>query len=102
MALDGGAALVANDIFTRHDAIVTVPAGHYRVAFIWINDDSFSDGEPAAINCLYVKRGDATGLPEGGNAGFGAEAVKFIRDNRVYILVNGAVFDMTGRKVELK
>ncbi len=102
MALDGGAALVATDVFTRQDAKINVPVGHYRVAFIWINDDSFSDGEPAAINCLYVKRGDATGLPEGGNAGFGAEAVKFIRDNRVYILVNGAVFDMTGRKVELK
>ena len=102
MALDGGAALVATDVFTRQDAKINVPAGHYRVAFIWINDDSFTDGEPAAINCLYVKRGDATGLPEGGNAGPGTEAVKFIRDNRVYILVNGAVFDMTGRKVELK
>ena len=102
MALDGGAALVATDVFTRQDAKINVPAGHYRVAFIWINDDSFSDGEPAAINCLYVKRGDATGLPEGGNAGLGTEAVKFIRDNRVYILVNGAVFDMTGRKVEQK
>ncbi len=102
MALDGGAALVATDVFTRQDAKINVPAGHYRVAFIWINDDSFTDGEPAAINCLYVKRGDATGLPEGGNAGLGTEAVKFIRDNRVYILVNGAVFDMTGRKVEQK
>ncbi len=102
MALDGGAALVATDVFTRQDAKINVPAGHYRVAFIWINDDSFTDGEPAAINCLYVKRGDATGLPDGGNAGLGTEAVKFIRDNRVYILVNGAVFDMTGRKVEQK
>ncbi len=102
MALDGGAALVATNVFTRQDATINVPAGHYRVAFIWINDDSFTDGEPAAINCLYVKRGDATGLPEAGNAGLGTEAVKFIRDNRVYILVNGTVFDMTGRKVEQK
>ena len=101
MALDGGAALVANNVFTRQDAIVSVPAGHYRVAFIWINDDSFTDGDPAAINCLYVKRGDATGIQEG-NAGFDSKAVKFIENDHVYILINGAVYNVTGQKVEMK
>ena len=101
MALDGGAALVATNVFTRQDAIVSVPAGHYRVAFIWINDDSFTDGDPAAINCLYVKRGDATGIQEG-NAGFDNKAIKFIENDHVYILINGAVYNVTGQKVERK
>ena len=100
MALDGGAALVATDVFTRQDAKINVPVGHYRVAFIWINDDSFSDGEPAAINCLYVKRGDATGIEAG--AGIENQAIKFIRDDQVYILLNGAVYNVTGQKVEMK
>ena len=100
MALDGGAALVANGTFTRQDAKINVPAGHYRVAFIWINDDSFTDGEPAAINCLYVKRGDATGIEAG--AGIENQAIKFIRDDQVYILLNGTVYNVTGQKVEMK
>ena len=101
IALDGGEALVSTEIFTRQDAIVNVPAGHYRVAFIWINDESYSDGEPAAINCLYVKRGDATGIQEG-NAGFDSKAVKFIENDHVYILINGSVYNVTGQKVERK
>lgn len=100
MALDGGEALVANGTFTRQDAKINVPVGHYRVAFIWINDDSFSDGEPAAINCLYVKRGDATGIEAG--AGIENQAIKFIRDDQVYILLNGTVYNVTGQKVEMK
>ena len=100
MALDGGAALVATNVFTRQDAIVSVPAGHYRIAFIWINDDSFTDGDPAAINCLYVKRGDATGIEAG--AGIENQAIKFIRDDQVYILLNGTVYTITGQKVEMK
>jgi hypothetical protein len=101
IALDGGEALVNTEVFTRKDALVTVPAGHYRVAFIWINDDSFSNGDPAAINCLYVKRGDATGIQEG-SAGLGIEAIKFIENDHVYILVNGVIYDMTGSKVNVK
>lgn len=100
MALDGGEALVATNVFTRQDAKINVPAGHYRVAFIWINDDSFADGDPAAINCLYVKRGDATGIEAG--AGIENQAIKFIRDDQVYILLNGAVYNVTGQKVEMK
>ena len=100
MALDGGAALVANGTFTRQDAIVNVPAGHYRVAFIWINDDSFTDGEPAAINCLYIQPGDATGIESG--AGIENSAIKFIHNDQVYILLNGTVYTITGQKVEMK
>jgi len=100
IALDGGAALVSNATPTRHDAVVNVPVGHYRVAFIWINDDSTADGDPAAINCLYVKRGDATGIESG--AGFENKAVKFIVNDQVYILLNGSVYTITGQKVEMK
>ena len=100
IALDGGEALVANDIITRHDAQVNVPAGHYRVAFIWINDDSFTDGDPAQINCLYIKSGDATGIEAG--AGIENQAIKFIMNDQVYILLNGTVYNITGQKVEMK
>ncbi len=100
MALDGGAALVATNVFTRQDAIVSVPAGHYRVAFIWINDDSFTDGEPAAINYLYIQPGDATGIESG--AGIENSAIKFIHNDQVYILLNGTVYTITGQKVEMK
>ena len=100
IALDGGEALVANDIITRHDAMVSVPAGHYRVAFIWINDDSFTDGDPAQINCLYIKSGDATGIEAG--AGIENQAIKFIMNDQVYILLNGTVYNITGQKVEMK
>lgn len=102
IALDGGAALVATDVFTRQDTIVKVPVGHYRVAFIWINDDSNSDGAPAAIDNLSISHKSYPTDIEGANAGKDTKAIKFIRDNQVYIMLNGKVYNVTGQAVELK
>ena len=48
------------------------------------------------------EKGQETGLING-NAGIfnNGEAFKFLRDNKVFILVNGIIYDATGRKVEV-
>ena len=101
-ALDKDTALVSQETWARMKATVAIPAvGLYRLAFIWINDDSASDGDPAAIDNLSIIHEDiATGIESG--AGIKSDAIKFIKDNHVYILVNGNVYDITGRKVVLK
>ena len=100
--LDHDSALVAQSAWTRMSAVASIPTvGLYRLVFIWSNDDADSDGVPAAIdNLLIVHKDNATDIENG--AGIQTKAVKFIRDNHVYILINGNVYDMTGRKVEIQ
>ena len=101
-ALDHDSALVAQSAWTRKSAIASIPAvGLYRLVFIWSNDDSDSDGEPAAIdNLLIIHKDNATDIQSG--AGIGNKAVKFMHNNQVYILLNGVIYNVTGQKVELR
>ena len=78
---------------------VEVPVGHYRVAFIWINDDSSSDGAPAAINSFEIGFQKTPTRIDGG-AGIESKAVKFLKNNHVYIRINDRIYDATGRRVE--
>lgn len=98
IALDGDSALTRHATWQTVAAEVTVAAGQYRLAFIWINDESGADGDPAAIRNLSIAKGTITGIESG--AGFGSKAVKFIKNNQVYILVNGNIYDAIGRKIK--
>ena len=98
IALDGDSALTRHATWQAVAAEVTVPVGQYRLAFIWINDESGADGDPAAIRNLSIAKGTITGIESG--AGFGSKAVKFIKNNQVYILVNGNIYDAIGRKIK--
>ncbi len=101
IALDENAALVNQETWQRKSVVVPV-SGLYRVVFVWINDDSFSDGVPAAIDNLSIVHKDYPTDIEGANAGKDTKALKFIRDNHVYIMLNGKVYNVTGQAVELK
>jgi len=51
----------------------------------------------------YAKSSDVPGPGEGiFQTGADGKAVKFIRNNHVYILINGTVYNVTGQKVEVK
>ena len=101
IAIDENAALVSQEDWQRKSVVVPV-TGLYRVVFVWINDDSFSDGVPAAIDNLSIVHKDYPTAIEGANAGKDTKAIKFIRDNHVYIMLNGKVYNVTGQAVELK
>ena len=102
IAIDENAALVSQSAWQHKSVIVPVESGLYRVVFVWINDDSFSDGVPAAIDNLSIVHKDYPTDIEGANAGKDTKAIKFIRDNHVYIMLNGKVYNVTGQAVELK
>ena len=101
-ALDHDTALVAEAEWQRISVVAPVPTiGLYRLVFVWINDESDSDGAPAAIdNLLIIHKDNPTDI-EGG-AGIETKAIKFMKNNQVYILVNGTVYSITGQKVEVK
>ena len=103
IALDQDSALIGHETWQHIAAEAIIPnTGLYRLVFVWINDDDFSDGDPAAIDNLSIvlKSDDQTDIQSG--AGIGNKAVKFIHNDRVYIMLNGNVYTVTGQKVELK
>ena len=102
IAIDENAALVSQEAWQQKSVVVPVESGLYRVVFVWINDDSFSEGVPAAIDNLSIVHKDYPTAIEGANAGKDTKAIKFIRDNHVYIMLNGKVYNVTGQAVELK
>ena len=99
IALDGGVALHGENQWQHISQEQALLAGQYKLVFVWHNDDADSDGVPAAIDniSITIKPGETTGF---GNIGTDTKAVKFIRGNHVYILVNGVIYDATGRRVE--
>jgi hypothetical protein len=48
----------------------------------------------------FAKSADPTAISNTGD-GIDGKAVKFIRNENVFILVNGVIYDATGRKVEV-
>ena len=101
IALDENAPLVDQEDW-QHKSVVVPVSGLYRVVFVWINDESSSNGVPAAIDNLSIVHKDYPTDIEGANAGKDTKALKFIRDNHVYIMLNGKVYNVTGQAVELK
>ena len=100
IALDGDAALYGETEWQHKRVELAVEPGLYKVVFVWINDDADSEGEPAAIDNFSISLKPAAGTGLDGNAAIENKAVKFIKDNHVYILINGAVYDVTGRRVK--
>jgi len=101
-ALDGGSQLSGNNAWQSKSATVDelVP-GYYYVVFAWKNDISGGAQSPAAVDNIHIQHVDDGSAI--GNAGIeGAKAIKFIRNNQVYILVNGVIYNITGQKVEMK
>ena len=102
IALDNGGLYGATD-WQHYSSDAEIEAGQYKLVFAWFNDESDGDDTPAAIDNISIQeKGQETGLING-NAGIfnNGEAFKFLRDNKVFILVNGIIYDATGRKVEV-
>lgn len=100
IALDNDSALYGQSNWQNMSVVVPV-TGIYRLVFAWVNDDDYSDGDPAAIDNIAIRhQAFPTDIESG--AGIESKAVKFIYNDQVYILLNGAVYNITGQKVELK
>lgn len=102
IALDGGQELYGAEGW--HDFSIdleNVNAGLYKLVFAWFNDEQEGEDTPAAIdNIAVVYTSYPTGISNG--AGIENQAVKFIHNDHVYILLNGNVYTVTGQKVELR
>lgn len=102
IALDNGGLYGATE-WQHHSSDAQIAAGLYKLVFAWFNDEQLGEDSPAAIDNISIQeKGPETGLING-NAGIfnNGEAFKFLRDNKVFILVNGLIYDATGRKVEV-
>jgi hypothetical protein len=101
-AADGGAQLSRSDAWTSKSVIVEdIVPGYYQVAFAWRNDNGTGDQSPAAVDNIHIQHLDyPTAI--GNIEGEGTEAVKFLYNDQVYILINGVVYNITGQKVEVK
>ena len=102
IALDNGGLYGATE-WQHHSSNAQIEAGLYKLVFAWFNDNQQGEDSPAAIDNISIQeKGPETGLING-NAGIfnNGEAIKFLRDNKVFILVNGVIYDATGRKVEV-
>ena len=80
---------------------VEVDPALYYVVFAWRNDNSTGAQAPAAVDNIVIRHTDFPTDIESG-AGIESNAVKFIHNDQVYIMINGAVYNVTGQKVELK
>ena len=103
IALDENDGLYFQNEWQHLSKEVNVPAGLYKLAVAWFNDNDADYGEdyPGAIDNISIReKGAPTSIS---NTGFGTDgkAIKFIRDEKVFILVNGVIYDATGRKVEV-
>ena len=101
IALDGGTKLNLSDEWANKVVSVEVDPALYYVVFAWRNDNSTGAQAPAAVDNIVIRHTDfPTGIESG--AGIESNAVKFIRNDQVYIMINGAIYNVTGQKVELK
>ena len=99
VALDGEHALYEEDAWQHVNKEIDLTAGQYKVVIAWINDEAEGQNAPAAIDNFSIRMKDTeTGI--NGGAAIDTKAIKFIRNNHVYILVNGVMYDATGRRVK--
>ena len=101
IALDGGALYGTTDWQHKDVTVDNVVPGLYNVVFMWRNDSGSGSQTPAAIDNVHIQH---LAYPSGIESGAGIEnkAVKFIHNDRVYIMLNGNVYTVTGQKVELR
>ena len=101
IALDGG-PLVNQEEWQHMNLEVELVHGQYKIVIAWFNDndDEYGEDPAGAIDnfSIVYKEGEPTGLDEGILGG--DKAIKFIKNNHVYILVNGRIYDATGRQVK--
>ena len=101
-AADGGTKLNLSDAWQSKSVVVeNIVPGYYQFVFAWRNDNSTGAQSPAAVDNIHIQHLDYPTDIEG-NAGITNQAVKFLHNNQVYILVNGVVYSITGQKVEVK
>ena len=101
IALDGGTKLNLSEEWESKVVSVEVDPALYYVVFAWRNDNSTGAQAPAAVDNIHIQHlAYPTDIESG--AGIESNAVKFIRNDQVYIMINGAVYNVTGQKVELK
>ena len=99
IALDNGGLYGQSD-WKYEQKLFNVTAGDYKLVVAWFNDEA--DGDlPGAIDNISIVSGDAITNIESG-AGFENKAIKFIKNDQVYILLNGKVYTITGQRVEMK
>ena len=101
-AADGGSKLNLSDAWASKSVIVEdIVPGYYLFVFAWRDDTSTGAQSPAAVDNIHIQHLDyPTAI--GNIEGEGAQAVKFLYNDQVYILINGVVYNITGQKVEVK
>lgn len=101
-AADGGSKLNLSDAWQSKSVVVeNIVPGYYLLVFAWRDDTSTGAQSPAAVDNLHIQHLDyPTAI--GGTDAEGVQAVKFIENDHVYILINGTVYNVTGQKVEMK
>lgn len=101
-AADGGSKLnLSNAWQSKSVTVENIVPGYYMLVFAWRNDNSTGAQNPAAVDNIHIQH-LAYPTDIEGAAGIESQAVKFIYNDQVYILLNGAVYNITGQKVELK
>jgi len=102
IALDGDTTLLEQSEWIHMTQEVALNAGEYKIVIAWFNDDADGNNPPAAIDnfSIAIKPGQGTGVDA--LHGDGVKAVKFIKDQKIYILINGVIYDVTGRKVGVR
>ncbi|MBQ3998690.1 MAG: fibronectin type III domain-containing protein [Paludibacteraceae bacterium] len=99
-AADGGSKLNLSNAWQNKSVVVeNIVPGYYQLVFAWRNDNSTGTQNPAAVDNIHIQHLDyPTAI--GGTDAEGVQAIKFIENDHVYILVNGVIYDLTGRKVK--
>ncbi|MBQ5378841.1 MAG: hypothetical protein IIU10_01400, partial [Paludibacteraceae bacterium] len=99
-AADGGLQLSGSDAWQSKAVVVeNIVPGYYYLVFAWRNDGMDGNQSPAAVDNLHIQHLDyPTAI--GGIDAEGVQAVKFIENDHVYILINDVIYDATGRKVK--
>lgn len=102
-AADGGSKLNLSNVWQSKSVVVEdIVPGYYQLVFAWRNDNSTGTQSPAAVDNIHIQHLDYPTDFENADSNIGSNAVKFIRNNQVYILINGVVYNITGQKVEVK
>ena len=101
IAADGGSKLNLSDAWqTLTDTIENIAPGYYHVVFAWYNDNSTGAQSPAAVDNIHIQRVSAQPTAIEGGAGIESKAVKFIKNDHIYIRLNDKIYDVIGRKVK--